>query len=217
MTWTKRWWVHKGRLSQFLPLAWNCPVNELRGPLGLEGKACWQSIVPPEKTHVDNLTFKLMDWFLSFYSRCWRIPASNMEIILWVSKMKISSEVFSRPAFWTIFAVDLVHIQIPSSQPYTSKFLVLLRRYIGQKIERALSPGQDPWEPAAMTHLGMLRLKKKKKDGYSDSLTFFSTLLVSFPFLFPSILVSFLPFFPQLVIKGKYVDFHELCSWLFIL
>lgn len=22
------------------PLAWNCPVNELRGPLGLEGKDC---------------------------------------------------------------------------------------------------------------------------------------------------------------------------------
>ena len=194
MTWTKRWWVHKGRLSQFLPLAWNCPVNELRGPLGLEGKACWQSIVPPEKTHVDNLTFKLTDWFLSFYSRCWRIPASNMEIILWVSKMKISSEVFSRPAFWTIFAVDLVHIQIPSSQPYTSKFLVLLRWYIGQKIERALSPGQDPWEPAAMTHLGMLRLKKKKKRWIfwlSDFLQH-TPCLLSFPLSFhPCFLSSF--------------------------
>ena len=143
MTWTKWCWVHKGRLSQFLPLAWNCPVNELRGPLGLEGEDCWQYCSPREDTcwQFDIQADGLIPFF---YSRCWRIPASNMEIILWVSKMKNSSEVFSWPAFWTVFAVDLVHTQTPSSQPCKSKFLFLLRDILVRENRKRPLPGRGP-------------------------------------------------------------------------
>lgn len=120
-------WIHKGCHARFLLHAWNCPINEQRGSLGPECKSCWQTVVPPKKTHVDSLTFKLTDWFLSFYSRCWRIPTSNMEIILWVSEMRISSKVFSRPAFWTIIAVDLMQASIPHHGTESPNLLPLKR------------------------------------------------------------------------------------------
>ena len=109
-------------------------------PTPTEGRSGWQTVVPPEKTHVDSLTFGLTDWFLSFYSRRWRIPASNMEIILWVSQMRLSSEVFSsclrkNPGCWFSAPASC----LPALQTQTSLFL--LRRDVGGEEGKALSPG----------------------------------------------------------------------------
>lgn len=68
-----------------------------------------------------------------------------MEIVLWVSEMRIS-EAFSEPTFWTILTAGLVHTSSPLPHATENPNLCFSTkmRYWSEVAEKVLSPNQDP-------------------------------------------------------------------------
>lgn len=116
-----------------LPCAWNCPLNEKRVPPRPTCKYCRQSVVPPEKTHVDSLTFRLMMDFFFFI-----LDAEEYQPPIWKSyreylKWKSPQKSLAGQPFWTILASDVVHTSVPTSQHWKLKSFFPLRKKISQR------------------------------------------------------------------------------------
>lgn len=143
MTWRKWCWIHKGCHIHLPPHAWNCPVNELRGPQDQKASTADRQLFL-QRRH--KLTVWCSSWRIAFF--LFILDAEEYQPPIWKSYCEylksISSEVFSRPAFWTIFAVDLVHTNSRITALQTQMSLSLLRKDIGQRELKEPVPWPGP-------------------------------------------------------------------------